>query len=332
MDKCDRPVAIFVDRENTWIVDQARRYYPNAEFTTHTTPGGTPVLYVILVSPEDVQSLQGLTVSYWAGATVQGNPAAVQIAKSFSANLADGAPVAAPFVAQWQSTLYAPQYGDYELILTSPANATAWLDEQQILNGSGKQRATVKLAQGDHTLRVQAASGSGNFNFQWQRPNASGAVEGDPTDIPASSLYLPDTVPAAGLLGAYYNGDAWTPPPVFTRVDPFIDTYFHIIPLGRPFTVDWTGQINLPSSGNWAFGLRIHGRAEVFVDDQSVVNATQPADYIEGQAALSGGWHNIRIHYLDYLGGSRIHLYWTPPGNSNREIVPTSALRPYALP
>ena len=41
----DKPVAIFVDRENTWIIDEAKLYYPNAEFHVDNTPNGNPALY-----------------------------------------------------------------------------------------------------------------------------------------------------------------------------------------------------------------------------------------------------------------------------------------------
>ncbi|HKZ68943.1 MAG TPA: glycosyltransferase family 39 protein, partial [Anaerolineales bacterium] len=61
----DKPVAIFVDESNTWIVDEARRLYPNARFDTYPRPSGSPVLQRIYLNPEDVQSVQGLTAKYW---------------------------------------------------------------------------------------------------------------------------------------------------------------------------------------------------------------------------------------------------------------------------
>jgi 4-amino-4-deoxy-L-arabinose transferase-like glycosyltransferase len=324
----DRPVVIFVDRDNTWIVDEAKYYYPDAEQVIDTTPSGNPALYQIRISPEQIQALQGVTVSYWAGDSTDNQPAFTRTEKTFQADWANQPPLALPFVARWESTLYAPQSGTYELSLTSPGSASLWLDGQLILNGLNDQLATQVLAQGDHVLKIEAQGGAGNFGLRWRALNSDGAPAPDITDIPLTSLYLPARVAVQGLRGDYYNGDSWAPPAAFSRIDPFIDTYFHIIPLGRPFTVDWTGQVKLPTAGDWAFGLRINGQAKVYIDDQLVVDATEPTDYIEGTLNLSAGSHKIQIRYYDYNGGSRIHLYWTPP-DGDRAIVPSSALVPY---
>ncbi|MBI5351803.1 MAG: glycosyltransferase family 39 protein [Chloroflexi bacterium] len=327
-DSGDKPVAIFVDGNNSWIVEEALKLYPNAQFHLDNTPNGNPALYSVLISPQDIQRLQGVTFSYWAGDNPQGKPALVRDEKSIQTSWASQPPIAAPFVAQLETTLYAPQYGNYELILYSPADASLWLDGELILDGAGEQHVTRQLAQGDHVLKIQAHSGNDPLDLQWRIPDDNGQLSGEPTSIPSSSLYLPALVPVRGLLGNYYKGESWSPPQVFSRIDPFIDMYIHIIPLTRPYTVDWSGQIEIPASGIWSFGLWINGSAEVFIDDKLVVNAAEPADNIEGATDLKAGRHSIHIRFLDYLGGSRIHLYWTAPGGQ-REVVPASALIPF---
>lgn len=325
----DRPVAIFVDPDSTWIIDQAKQFYPNAQFRVDNTPGGNPALYSVLISPQDIQRLQGVTVSYWPGDSAQGDPILIRNEKSIQADWSNQPPIALPFVARFQSTLYAPQFGEYELILQAPAQSNVWLDKQQILNGSGEQRITLPLAQGDHLLKIEAHGGAGLVNLQWRAPDSKGKLPSDAGPIPASSLYLPSLVPVRGLLGNYYNGDKWLAPPAFSRIDPFLDMYIHLTPLDRPYTVDWSGQIEIPVNGNWAFGLRINGQAQVFVDGQLAVNASEPSDYIEGtKVSLTAGSHAIHIRFLDYLGGSRIHLYWTAPGDQ-KQIIPSNALSPF---
>jgi len=227
-----------------------------------------------------------------------------------------------------ETTLYAPQFGEYELILRAPAEASLWLDNQPVLNGSGEQHVTQTLAQGDHVLKIEAHSGDGLVDLQWRTPDTDGKLSGDLGPIPNTSLYLPSLIPVHGLLGNYYNGDNWSAQPAFSRIDPFLDTYFHLIPLDRPYTVDWSGQIEIPMNGTWKFGLRINGQAQVFIDNKLVVNAAEPSDDIEGMVALTAGHHQIHIRYLDYLGESRLHLYWTAPGGE-KQIVPSDALRPY---
>ena len=332
----DKPVAIFADYASTWIIDEAKQLYPNAQFRLDNTPSGKPALYSVLISPEDIQRLQGVKASYWLGDSAQGEPILTQNEKKIQVDWKNHPPVASPFIAQWETTLYTPQSGDYELILNAPAMASLWIDEEPVLNGSGKQHVIRKLAQGDHVLKVEAHSGDGLVNLQWRTPDAKGNLTAEPNPIPRNSLYLPSLVSVHGLLGNYYNGDNWSGPPAFSRIDPFLDTYFHITPLERPYSVDWSGQIEIPADGDWTFGLRINGKAQVFIDDQLVVNATEPSnnnaidgsDPIEGKVTLKAGPHSIRIRYLDYLGSSRLHLYWTPPGEQ-RQIAPTDALLPY---
>jgi 4-amino-4-deoxy-L-arabinose transferase-like glycosyltransferase len=324
-DTGDKGAAILVDPNNSWIVEQAHRFYPEAQFTENRSPNGNIALYSINISPEQIQGIQGATVSYWAGDTPEGSPVSTQNVKSVEVDWTTSAPVAQPFVSRWETTLYAPLMGDYELSVQAPASAILWIDEQQFLTmpSGGEQSVVVTLSQGDHALRLDAQGGSGPMSLRWRPPETNGLG-----NIPPSSLYLSNVVPVQGLLGQYYANDTWAPPAQISRVDAFIDTYFHIIPLPRPFSVDWTGKINIGSDGDWTFGLRIAGKAQVFIDDQLVIDAVEPTESIEGTLNLTAGWHSIRIHYLDYVGASRIHLYWTPPGGE-REIVPTWALRPY---
>jgi hypothetical protein len=92
--------------------------------------------------------------------------------------------------------------------------------------------------------------------------------------------------------------------------------------------VDWRGQIEAPTDGEYAFGLRVNGSAQVFIDDQLVVDAPEPTEYTEGKLSLSAGPHKIQIKFVDHLGGSRLHLYWTPP-DDEKQIVPSDVLLPY---
>ncbi len=322
----DRPVAIFVDPQNTWIIDEAHRYYPDAEFREDTSPNGSVVLYSVYISPEQIQRLQGATVQYWPGDSTAGNAAFTTNQKSIAADWTGQTPIALPFVARWETTLYAPNFGNYQFVVRAPEAATLWLDQQPVMAGAGEQTVTIQLAQGDHVLRIEAQGGNSPFELLWQPPDSPEAVP-----IPVQSLYLPSNVPVSGLLGTYYGNADWTPPAAFSRIDPFIDTYFHIIPLARPYSVDWSGQINTEAAGTWSFSLRINGIAQVFIDDQLVVDAseTEPGENnLEGSITLTAGWHKIHIRYLDDRGASRLHLYWTPPGQE-RSIVPSSALIPY---
>jgi 4-amino-4-deoxy-L-arabinose transferase-like glycosyltransferase len=324
----DRPVAIIADPDNMWIVNEVRQFYPRAQVRLDARPSGTPALYSMRISREELRRLHGSTAHYWRGDSAGGPPVAASNGMALAATWPGDAPVLLPFVAQFEATLYAPRYGQYELILKSPAHAAMWLDERQVLRGHGEQRLMWKLAEGDHALRVEAAGGHGPVTLQWRQPDASGIATGNPSDIPSSSVYLPSLVPVQGLLGTYYSNESWSGPESFSRVDPFLDMYIHVIPLPRPYTVDWTGQIDLPAGGEWKFGLRVVGQAELAIDDRTVVKADHPGGDLEGKISLAQGRHRIRIHFLDDMGSSRIHLSWTPPGGA-QQIVPREALLPY---
>ena len=154
-----------------------------------------------------------------------------------------------------------------------------------------------------------------------------GPQGGEPETIPAWALYHAPLVASQGLLGTFYEGGDWDAEPALQRIDPFIDAYFHLIPMERPYGALWTGQIEIPEDGPYAFGLEVNGQAQLFIDGQLVVDAAEPTNYLEGNINLGAGRHEIRLQFLDNVGGSRLHLYWTPPGQE-RQIIPTGVLFP----
>jgi len=328
----DRPVSIFIDENNTWIVDEARHYYPNAKFSTYTTPNGHPALEEVDIPADQIQSIQGLTANYWLGDSTNEAPAISRPEKSIAANWPEQAPLASPFVASWEGIVYAPNYGEYKFQLQSPANATLWLDEKQVLSGEGETIVKTTLAEGNHTFRLQANSGTGRIELMWQPPDLPLNPHPNLETLSSQWLYLTPTTENNGLLGTYYPNADWSEPLSFTRVDPFLDMYFHLIPLGRPYTVDWSGQVEAPTSGEYAFGLWLNGHAKVFIDNQLVIDAPDPTDYIEGKITLDAGRHKIQVKYLDDIGGSLLHLYWTLPGSTERQAIPSNALWPYPQP
>lgn len=322
----DKPVMIIVDTENHWIVDEAHVYYPQAEYHTETTPAGNPAFDWILIQPEQLKAVQGLTAQYWTGDTATGAPAFNRVEPNIDTDWPRNAPVAEPFVAEWDGVLYAPTFGQYQFSLLAPSQATLWIDNVQEFSGVGAQTMSVELPIGNHQFRLQANSGQGAVQLSWQPPDSPDQKFSAGPIQPQWLLQSPPVL-ASGLLGAYYPNDQWSGAPAFTRVDPFIDTYFHIIPLQRPYTVDWKGQIQIPADGDYAFGMWLNGQATLIIDDQKVLDLPTPTEYTESQIHLTTGPHKIEIRYLDNVNASQIHLYWTPPGQ-DKQIVPSSALIP----
>ena len=320
----DKSVALFIDQEQDWVVDAIQDLYPEVRPAVFSDPAGNPALYEILVPPEEIRSIQGLTERYWAGSNLEEEPRITETDKTLEVNWPADAPITLPFNAEWEGILYIPQFGQYQLQLESPDAGTVWVDEELVLQkvSATEQTIDLQLSQGNHTLRVRAAGGEGLARLAW-RSNP----EGDFETIPASDLYLSPPVFSNGLVGSYYEGGDWDAQPAFVRIDPFIDMYFHIIPLPRPYGVEWEGEIEIPTTGEYEFGLRVNGEAQLFINDELVVDASQPTEYMGAKINLVEGRNRLRLRFLDYLGASRIHLYWTKPGDV-QSIVPSAVLFP----
>ncbi len=320
----DRPVAVLLDLEQAWIAEEIDRFYPDAQLTIERSPEGLPMQYTVVVPAENIRQAQGLTARYWPGESPQGISEIERIERNLNFQWTAEAPLDAPFVVEWEGVLYIPEFGSYQLVLQSPNQASLWLDGEHLITTEegGEQQQMRTLAQGNHSLRLLANDGEGLLNLAWVRPSG-----GEPETIPAWALYHAPMVATRGLLGTFYAGGDWGAIPALQRVDPFIDAYFHLIPLDRPYGVVWTGEIEIPESGQYNFGLRVNGQAQLFIDDQLIVDASESTEYLEGSINLDPGRHLLRLQFLDNVGASRLHLYWTPPGQ-NSQIIPSEVLFP----
>ena len=92
----------------------------------------------------------------------------------------------------------------------------------------------------------------------------------------------------------------------------------------RPYTVEWTGQLNVPLTGPYRFRLHAISQATLFLDGELVFDsAVGPASPQPLQ--LSAGLHDVRIRFLDDRSHSQIYLYWEHP-DGRSELVPSDAL------
>jgi hypothetical protein len=130
-----------------------------------------------------------------------------------------------------------------------------------------------------------------------------------------------------GLLGRYYPDANWEGPEALARIDPVPNIYFHILPLPRPYTVEWTGRILISEAGRYAFGLKSADESAFYVDDRQIVRGLERDVYAEGSIELDAGSHDVRLRFADRTHHTYVQLYWTPPGGG-REIVPGEVLSP----
>jgi 4-amino-4-deoxy-L-arabinose transferase-like glycosyltransferase len=330
-DPSGRPVALFIHPDDGWVYEQARRLYPNAEFEVLTGPsdpeGGnaSPSVLFVGLQPADLAAVRGLDLRTLP---VVGSDESTTLLAPLSSSRVYGiqatwpadSPTSDPFVAEWRGILYIPEFGPYTFRLQTPANGVLEIDGNVILEGTGEQQAVLTLAEGNHSLRLQADGAPGQVSLTWQPP---GHAE---EPIPAWALYaLPVT--NHGLLGSYYPNANWEGEPAFQRIDPFLNTYFHLIPLQRPYSVEWAGALVAPQSGVYRLGLRAVQDAELWLDDALLFKTLAPNQLTETSVTLEAGTHNLRIRYRDTVDRSRIHLTWTPP-SGRFEPIPTEFLWP----
>jgi 4-amino-4-deoxy-L-arabinose transferase-like glycosyltransferase/DNA-binding beta-propeller fold protein YncE len=328
----DHPVGLLIHPDDQRVFEEAQRLYPGAEFEAASSPtvDVTPVVYFVGLQPVNLAAVQGLELRYLsaneAGQVDTPSVSHLPVERALGVNTNwpadlpsmlsqktgdDATP--SDLVAEWTGVLYAPRYGPYSLRLITPGPGLLEIDGNTILEGQGEQLTGLPLAQGNHSIRVQADVAPGQVALSWQPPG-----QGE-TLVPSWALYAPP-IANHGLLGAYYANDRWAGQPVLQRIDPFLDIYFHFTPLPRPYTVEWTGSLDVPQSGVYRLGLRAVPEAQLEIDGIPLVATTGPDQYTDATLTLQEGLHELRIRFKDNTDRSRIHLYWIPPIGSLQPI------------
>ena len=320
----ERDLMIIMDPDQHSLFFQLKQYYPSANCQEYHPPFEAPaVLYTCRLTPADVASIQGLPAAYYAGTGWEGEPKAVQTDRQLRFDWPAGAPLPLPFSVEWRGVLSVAVYGEYTLRLAAPGAAEVYLDETLLLESpetGGQVEARAPLAKGNHAFRVRAVGAPGHFELLWQPPGQNLQT------VPLSALYGPP-VTNNGLLGKYYPNGDWREPPAFAQIDPRIALYFHIIPLPRPYTVEWVGKVLAPVEGDYRFGLESIDESQVFIDGHLVAESPLPNQYGEGSIRLAAGLHDVRILFADRTSHTHVNFYWTPPG-TGRTIVPSEMLFP----
>lgn len=317
----DKNVALITNADSRALFEEAKHYYPNGTFEEFRAPGNGPtVLYYTYLTQADIAEVQGLTARYYNNADWSGEPALERRDAPLQYRWPEDAPLALPFSVEWEGVLNVEQYGTHQFFLQSPGEAALYIGESEVLSGTGELSTAIILAQGKHTLLIRAVGDSGPFSLAWRPPDRG------PEIIPTSALFVPP-ITSNGLLGKYYPNGNWQGPEVLARIDPQLNLYFHITPLPRPYTVEWSGKIAIPQSGLYRFGLESIDEAVLFIDEQQVTSSPRPNEYQEGSIDLIEGLHDIRLRFADRTDHTHINLYWSPPF-AGQQPVPAEVLFP----
>jgi uncharacterized delta-60 repeat protein len=152
---------------------------------------------------------------------------------------------------------------------------------------------------------------------------------------PATSIFA--TTPATtttgnGLSGTYYNNMDFTSP-VFTRRDSTINFNWGT---GSPgagidpdtFSVRWTGQIQVPTTGRYTFYTSSDDGARLTINGQRIIDKLVPQSTTEWSGSIdlvAGQKYNLTLEYFDRAGGANAKLQWSGPGIS-KQVVPQANL------
>jgi hypothetical protein len=310
-----RGVAMILDPLLQASYDEARRYYPLAQFQEFKVLSTSIAsVFVAQLSPDDLLATQGVVVRYFNNDAFEGKPSKQDTLRQLSVDWTVRPPLTGTFTAELRSALYVEQYGAYRFTVRGAPNAALFIDENPISD------TPIVLAKGNHAVRMRLTGSAMKAEVWWQPPNT-------PTlqPIPTTALFRPPIM-NSGLLGAYYPNPNWTGPPVFMRIDSEIAFYFHNTPLPRPYSVEWRGKIFAPVTGLYRFATESIDTSQLRLNQQLIID-NRPRGVREGSLQLSQGWHELSLRYTDETQYSRVYLYWTPPSGA-REIVPARYLLP----
>lgn len=205
--------------------------------------------------------------------------------------------------------LYAPQYSEYRFFTTGQL----MIDGEVWPSGEGRL-----LAKGNHAIQITPGQG-----LEWEVRDYT--VK---SGVPNWMLYH-GPVTSNGLHGYFYANTEWSGSPALERIDPFLDVYFHKLPMPRPYTVIWKGFLNVPTDGVYGIGLRVLTSGEVSLDGVLLVSGSDGSKPITTMLELKAGRHPIEVRLLDVAYYSRIHLVWSLDNGETYEPIPRDVLTPY---
>jgi hypothetical protein len=337
-----RDILIIADAERGYFFEEAQLIYPQARFEAIQPPfGGPTILYAVRISAADQKAIQGLQATYyaetaWEEATLDDvvatqieYPGALTWPDNLPADLAEDAPV----LVEWEGALFVPNYGPHMFHVEAPGQAAVYVGDE-LVAGAGENeddhsaaREAIVLAEGLHALRIRAqyeqTSGGERTHFGvfWRPPDR------DWEPLP-EWLVFHEPVRVQGLWGRYFPNGQWTPPEAFARIDGRWEMYFHVLPLPRPYTVEWRGQLTAPISGAYSFNVQSTDESVLWINGDEIARSDRQNLTTTGHHHLEAGLHDVVIRYADRTHHTNFRLFWEPPGGGGRRIIPASVLSP----
>ena len=142
-------------------------------------------------------------------------------------------------------------------------------------------------------------------------------------------------VVTTGLTGRYYANRTFSGTAVLTRKEALNFSWGTASPgtnvPADNFSVRWSGQIQVPTSGTYYFRTSSDDGIQVFVNGAQVINGwwqvSSPLTSTSKAVTLVGGQkYTIRVDYFEATGSATAKLYWRLPSSTVYEIIPKESL------
>jgi len=132
-----------------------------------------------------------------------------------------------------------------------------------------------------------------------------------------------------GILGQYYSGTNLAGTPV-TVIDPQVNVPQNgnggPFNLGNDFSVRWTGNLNIPTSGTYTFTTTTDDGVRVYLDGSTIIDNWTPhgpTNNTSSPISLGTGPHTLVVEYFECCGAPAvIQLSWNGPAGNG--IIPAS--------
>ena len=142
-----------------------------------------------------------------------------------------------------------------------------------------------------------------------------------------------------GVKGEYYNNMELSGTPAVTRIDPQIDFDWQydspdpLITEVDSFSVRWTGQVEIPTAGEWTLWLQVEDTFNFWFNDRLLINdAPGLITWYDATVTVQAGMYPIVLEYFEDGNIALARLAWQGPTVPERQIIPSGALLPpYAV-
>lgn len=301
--------------------------YPDGVWKTHKSPFGDTLFHTFEIPAQSMPQANWIAAEYFRGDSIMGDPIVTRLDAplDFLWDSAEDLPLPAPFSARWTGSIHLPQYKEYEFAIQTDGAATLLIDEKPILEappgGQGPVASSVLLAGGFHAFSLTYHSGAqpGELSLLWKDS------DGNFVPIPRQAFF-PAILARNGLTGYYYPNGTMTNPFTQVRRDLFIMPDNSLL---DDFSIVWKGRIEIPVSGEYAFGCYADDGSYVYVDGDLIVDNGDGRGIrdVPGKVMLEAGFHDIEVHYWQLKGAWAMRFWWHPPGGA-RQSIPLEYLFP----